>query len=103
MQYPQHWSSHINNLLFHLEVSECPHQWNKLNDHCYYISEKSVSGFKVKTECEDRNAKLVVPKSLENNEAINRAKNERKIGSAWIGLVRVNGNFETVGGHELPY
>ena len=95
----------INNRIFYLGV-DCPDQWKKLNDHCYYINEKSVNWSKARSECKDRNADLVVPRSLENNKAINRAKNEQNIGSVWIGLKRnmtFNDKFSAVGDHELLY
>ena len=95
----------INNRIFYLGV-DCPDQWKKLNDHCYYISEKSVNWLKARSKCKDRNADQVVPRSSENNQAINIAINEQNIGSVWIGLKRnmtFNNKFSAVGDHELLY
>ncbi|XP_042330081.1 asialoglycoprotein receptor 1-like isoform X2 [Sceloporus undulatus] len=78
----------------------CPKDWQIFQESCYWMSRSTLSWENAKSNCERKNAHLVIFNSPEEKRFINQRK---RSGYTWIGLTDVSGAWKWVDGSTYTF
>lgn len=69
-------------------VTLCPCGWVSMNSSCYYFSTEKANWDDARSYCLSHGGDLVLPRNKEEDVAILKIINQRKLDHPWMGLVR---------------